>query len=100
MHQTNNPRSALPFHAAASVKHGAAPAGEVGAVWRIQYGQGVADGIEAFESSDAATEAACRLLDSGSDVVGIGMGIGSDKSAIGRERLALIYALWVRARYH
>jgi DNA-binding LacI/PurR family transcriptional regulator len=97
MRPTSNPETALPFPAAVPAEHGAAIAGCVGA-WRIRYRQGAADCVDGFDSSDAATEAACRLLDGGSDVIGIDA--GQDERAIDRERLALIYAAWVRARYH
>ncbi len=97
MRPTDNPRAGLPFHAGVTAERGVAPAGAPYS-WHIHYRQGAADLIEGFESSDAATEAACRLLDNGSEVIGIGA--GPDESAIDREHLALIYASWVRARYH
>ncbi len=97
MRQTNNPASALPFHAAVPIEHGAVPESGPDA-WRIHYRQGTANRVAGFQSSDAATEAACRLLDNGSEVIRIGTSPGV--TTIDRERLALIYASWVRARYH
>jgi hypothetical protein len=97
MRPNNNPGSVLPFPAAVPIEHGVVPAAGSDA-WRIRYRQGAGECVEGFASSDEATEAACRLLDGGSDVVGIGA--GQDEAAIDREHLALIYASWVRARYH
>ncbi len=97
MRPTDNPASAARFHAAVPVEHRVVAAACLDA-WRIHYRHGAADHVEGFASSDAATEAACRLLDHGSEVISIDA--GPDETAIDRERLALIYASWVRARYH
>jgi hypothetical protein len=41
--------------------------------WFVQYTSDGADYLERTETPEAALELACRLLDSGADVVGIGM---------------------------
>ena len=46
---------------------------------------------------EAAIEPACRLLDEGSDVFGIGTGPLTD--TIARNEIARIYAIWVRGKH-
>jgi hypothetical protein len=53
--------------------------------------------IAGFHTSDAATEAACYLLDHGDDVIAIGG--DSVAHALEREEIAHIYSRWVRARH-
>ena len=45
-----------------------------------------------YPTPERAIEAACRLMDAGCDVYGIGTGPLTD--SIGREQIARIYALW------
>jgi hypothetical protein len=66
--------------------------------WHVHYRQGIQDHVVGFETPEAATEAACRMLDHGDDVSGIGPGSLID--TLGREEIAHIYARWARARYH
>ena len=49
-----------------------------------------------FPSPEAAVENACRLIDEGHDVFGIGTGDLTD--SIEPEQIARIYALWARAK--
>jgi hypothetical protein len=44
-----------------------------------------------------AIRAACRLIDHGYDVYGIGTGPLTD--SIGKEQIARIYAMWARAKF-
>ena len=64
--------------------------------WHVQYRQEPADCVARFQSPEEAIEAACRLMDDGNDVFGIGTGPLSD--TIDRGQVARIYAMWVRAR--
>jgi hypothetical protein len=53
------------------------------------------DHLAMFPSPETATENACRLIDEGHDVFGIGTGALTD--SIEREQIARIYAIWTRA---
>jgi hypothetical protein len=64
--------------------------------WHVQYTEAGNDRIERHPCPDRAIEAACRLLDRGCDVYGIGTGPLTD--SIGRDHIARIYAMWVRAK--
>ena len=65
--------------------------------WHVQYRKCAMDQIVRHPSPEAAIEAACRLIDDGCDVFGIGTGPLAD--SIAREQIDDIYALWVRAKY-
>ena len=65
--------------------------------WHVQYREGAADHIERFGGPELAIEAACRLIDEGRDVYGIGTGPLTD--SIGKDEIAKIYAMWDRAKY-
>ena len=64
--------------------------------WHIQYRQGTTDHIVRHPSPEGAIEAACRLIDEGWDVFGIGT--GELRDSVGRETIARIYDIWVRAK--
>ena len=64
--------------------------------WHVRCGTGH-ESIVGLETQEEAIEAACRLMDGGFNVVGIGSGA---EDALCCEQLALIYAIWVRARHH
>ena len=64
--------------------------------WHVQYRKDATDHIERHPSPELAIEAACRLIDDGYDVYGIGTGPLTD--SIGRNEIARIYAIWVRAK--
>lgn len=64
--------------------------------WHVQYRQGRTNHIVRLPTPAEAIEAACRLLDNGCDVYGIGTGPLTD--SIKRDQIAGIYAQWVRAR--
>ena len=49
-----------------------------------------------FPSPETAIENACRLIDDGHDVFGIGT--GALTNSIEREQIARIYATWTRAK--
>ena len=61
--------------------------------WHIQYRKDAIDRIEIHPSPERAIEAACRLIEEGHDVYGVGNGPLTD--SIDREQIARIYAMWV-----
>jgi hypothetical protein len=65
--------------------------------WHVQYRHGPDDLIERFGSPERAIEAACRLINEGRDVYGIGTGPLTD--SIARDEIAKIYAMRDRAKY-
>jgi hypothetical protein len=62
--------------------------------WSVQYTSDGADRLEQTETPEEAIALACRLLDSGADVFGIG--VGEPPVSIGRDEIARIYRTWVR----
>jgi hypothetical protein len=64
--------------------------------WHVQYRGGGMDHLMLFPSPEAAIETACRLIDDGQDVFGIGTGTLAD--SIEREQIARIYTMWKRAK--
>ena len=64
--------------------------------WHLQYRNDTGDHIEKHPSPEQAIDAACHLLDAGFDVYGIGTGPLTD--SIGRDEIAKIYAIWLRAK--
>ena len=64
--------------------------------WHIQYRKDATDHIERHPSPERAIECACRLIDDGWDVYGVGTGPLSD--SIDREQITHIYAMWAKAR--
>jgi hypothetical protein len=62
--------------------------------WHVQYRTEAAAHVERHPSPELAIEAACRLIDDGCDVYGIGTGPLTD--SIARDEIARIYAIWVR----
>jgi len=67
------------------------------ATWHVKCGPGH-ESHAGFETQEAAVEAACRLMDSGYAIVGVGRGPGD--GGLDREQLAVAYATWVRVRHH
>jgi hypothetical protein len=65
--------------------------------WHVQYRKDATDHIERHPSPERAIESACRLIDDGCDVYGVGTGPLSD--SIEREEIARIYAMWARAKF-
>jgi hypothetical protein len=65
-------------------------------VWHVQYRRDTIDHSATHSSPEAAIETACRLIDDGCDVYGIGTGPRTD--SIGQREIARIYALWARAK--
>jgi len=63
-------------------------------MWHIQFRTDTGDQVERFRTPERAIDAACRLLDAGYDVFGIGMGPLTD--TVGRKEIAQIYAIWAR----
>ena len=66
--------------------------------WSVQYTSDGADHLERTETPEEAIALACRLLDSGADVFGIG--VAEPPVSIGRDEIARIYRIWVRAGHH
>lgn len=65
--------------------------------WHVQYrGRDGVDHVVMHSTPEEAIEAACRLIDDGCDVYGVGTGPLTD--SIAREDIARIYVFWVRAR--
>ena len=64
--------------------------------WHVQYRSNGRDGIEMYPTPEQAIDAACRLIDDGCDVYGIGTGPLSD--SIGKAEIARIYAMWERSK--
>jgi hypothetical protein len=64
--------------------------------WHVQYQKDAIDHIARYPSPEQAIEAACRLIDDGCDVYGIGTGPLTD--SITRDEIARIYAFWARAK--
>jgi hypothetical protein len=64
--------------------------------WHVQYRKDAADHIERHSSPERAIEAACRLIDDGYDVYGVGTGPLTD--SIERDQIARIYAMWARTK--
>jgi hypothetical protein len=64
--------------------------------WHVQYRKDAADHVDRHPTPEKAIEAACGLLDDGCDVYGIGTGPLSD--SIGKDVIARIYAMWVKAK--
>ena len=65
--------------------------------WHVQYRKDATDHIERHSSPERAIESACRLIDDGCDVYGVGTGPLTD--SIEREQIAGIYAMWARAKF-
>jgi hypothetical protein len=64
--------------------------------WHVQYRNDLTEHIVRFPSPEEAIEAACRLIDDGCDVYGIGTGPLTD--SIARDEIARIYNLWARPK--
>jgi hypothetical protein len=65
-------------------------------VWHVQYRKDSTDQITRHPTPEQAIEAACRLIDDGCDVYGIGTGPLTD--SIRRDQIARIYAFWAKAK--
>jgi hypothetical protein len=66
-------------------------------MWHVQYiTAGGAALILRYRTPEAAIEAACRMLDAGCDVFGIGTGSLDD--TINRPEIKRIYEMWTLAR--
>ena len=75
----------------------ARPNSGVHMTWHVQYRRDTVEHIVRHPSPEEAIEAACRLIDDGCDVFGIGTGPLTD--SIERDHIARIYALWARAKH-
>jgi hypothetical protein len=66
-------------------------------MWHVQYRKDAVSHLARHPSPEEAIEAACRLIDDGCDVYGVGTGPLTD--SIDREQIARIYAMWARAKF-
>jgi len=66
--------------------------------WHVHYREGLTDHVARFQSPERAVEAACHLLDHGSDVYRIRARPKAE--TLDKEQIARIYAVWARARYN
>lgn len=64
--------------------------------WHVRFHADSADRISRFASPEAAFVAACRLMDDGYAVSGIGT--GPLDNTISPEMIARIYAIWTREK--
>ena len=64
--------------------------------WFVQYHKSGADHLIRAKTPEEAIELACRLLDEGCDVWGIGTGPLTD--SIAKDQIARIYQIWLKAR--
>jgi hypothetical protein len=64
--------------------------------WTVQYKQAGVDRTVDAVNPDDAVRTACQLMDDGYEVCGIGT--GALTHMIGKEEIARLYALWVRAK--
>ena len=66
-------------------------------IWHVQYRKDTVKHIVRYPNPEDAIEAACRIIDDGDDVFGIGTGPLTD--SIEKDEIARIYALWTRAKH-
>ena len=64
--------------------------------WHIQYRRTDTEYIERHPSPELAIESACRLIEDGFDVHGIGT--GPLENAIDKDQIARIYLMWLREK--
>jgi hypothetical protein len=64
--------------------------------WHVQYRNLAGDHIVRHSNPEEAIEAACRLIDDGYDVYGIGTGPLTD--SIEKDQIARIYEMWARPK--
>jgi hypothetical protein len=65
--------------------------------WHVQYRDDDIDCYDLHPTPEEAIEAACRHIEAGRYVYGIGA--GPLANSIGPDRIALIHALWVREKF-
>jgi hypothetical protein len=65
--------------------------------WHVQFSRRGETRVEIHPTPEAATEAACLLMDQGCDVYGIGTDTLTD--TIGPDRIAAIYESWRRGKH-
>jgi hypothetical protein len=71
-------------------------AGTPASDWHVQYRKSEAEHIGWFATPEEAIETACRLIDDGCDVHGIGSGSLDD--SIAKDQISRIYDLWAKAK--
>lgn len=65
-------------------------------VWHVQYRKDGTEHVVRHPTPEEAIEDACKLIDGGYDVFGIGTGPLTD--SIAKDEIAKIYRFWVRAK--
>jgi hypothetical protein len=64
-------------------------------MWHVQYRTGaMEERIAQYSGPEGAIEAACKLIDNGSNVYGIGTGPLTD--SVGPPEINKIYAIWAK----
>jgi len=65
--------------------------------WHVQYRRDTVEHVVTHATPEDAIDTACRLIEEGCDVFGIGTGPLTD--SIEQDQIARIYALWARAKH-
>jgi hypothetical protein len=65
--------------------------------WHVQYRRDTVEHVGWHSNPEDAIESACRLIDDGCDVFGLGTGPLTD--SIERDQIDRIYAMWARAKH-
>lgn len=66
-------------------------------VWHVQYRKDGTQHVVRHPTPEAAIEDACKLIDCGCDIFGIGTGPLTD--SIAKDEIAKIYCFWVREKH-
>jgi hypothetical protein len=75
----------------------AAPVNRIVMEWHVQYRSAGVEHVAWHQAPEDAIAAACRLIDDGAEV--FGLGTDSLDDTLDRQEIARIYAFWSRATY-
>jgi hypothetical protein len=64
--------------------------------WHVQYREAGTDRLVRYPTPEEAIEAACRRIDEGCEVYGLGT--GSLTTSISRDEIGCMYAFWARTK--
>jgi hypothetical protein len=69
--------------------------------WGVQYRSEGVEHVLMHPTPEMAIEMACRLIDEGGDVfgIGIGIGIGPLTDSIDPDQILRIYDIWVQTKF-
>jgi hypothetical protein len=76
---------------------GAATINRIVMEWHVQYRSAGIEHVAWHQNPEDAIEAACRLIDGGTEV--FGLGTDSLDDTLDRREIARIYAIWARANH-